>query len=133
MLIPADKNQVLVRFENLADKIDNVGAVKAKDWNLDVHQFAVALYQDINPSLPAPNKIRIERMDLQGVHPIKEAHRFKWLAQGAPPSEQPPLLAQADAEAEEGPALTHTTIQPQQLETFRITYMEHATDPAPKL
>lgn len=75
VLLPIDKNRILVRFENLADKVDNFGIGQAEPWKLDVHQFALSLYQDVNPNpnIKAPDDIKIERMDLQGVHPINEA------------------------------------------------------------
>jgi len=71
VLQPIDKNQILVRFENLADKIDNVGVSKSEDWKLDINQFAISLYQDVNPGMVSPNNIKIEHMDLQGVHLLK--------------------------------------------------------------
>lgn len=73
VLLPIDKNKILVRFENLADKVDDFGIAQAEPWKLDVHQFALSLYQDVNPNIKAPDNIKIERMDLQGVHPINEA------------------------------------------------------------
>ena len=44
----------------------------------------------------SPDNIRIERMDLQGVHPIQEINRFKWLAQGAPTSDAAISMIQED-------------------------------------
>lgn len=80
VLLPVDKNQILVRFENLADKVDNYGIGVAEPWKLNIYQFALSLYKDVNPGVPDPNRIKIEHMDLQGVHPIREVKRFKWLA-----------------------------------------------------
>jgi hypothetical protein len=37
-------NQILVRFENLADKLDNFGIGKAEPWKVDLYQFAMSLY-----------------------------------------------------------------------------------------
>lgn len=53
-----------MRFENLADKVDDFGIAQAEPWKLDVHQFALSLYQDVNPNIKAPDNIKIERMDL---------------------------------------------------------------------
>jgi hypothetical protein len=64
VLIPIDRNKILVRFENLADKYDDVGVAKAEKWKLDIHQFAVSLYQDVNPDIAVLNHIKIEHMDL---------------------------------------------------------------------
>jgi hypothetical protein len=65
-LLPIDKNQILVRFENLADKVDDFGISKAEAWVLDIYQFAISLYEDANANtnIRTPDKIRIERMDL---------------------------------------------------------------------
>lgn len=129
LLFPIDKNQILVRFENLADKVDDFGISQAEPWKLDVHQFALSLYQDVNPNIKSPDNIKIERMDLQGVHPIKEAYRFKWLAQ-APPTSQPP---QSAMELQDLDTFTNNlfevNIYPQQLKTFRITYMPTEKQP----
>jgi len=121
-LLPIDKNKILVRFENLADRVDNFGVGVAEPWKFDIHQFAMSLYQDVNPNpnIKAPSKIRIEQMDLQGVHPIREVKRFKWLAQGPPVAEQPKEMAQQ--EDFDTTNSSEVTIHPQQLKTFRITY-----------
>ena len=77
----------MVRFENLADKMDTFGLGKAEPWKLDIHQFANSLFQDVNPGMDAPSNTKIEQMDLQGVHPLREVKKFQWLAQGAPSSQ----------------------------------------------
>lgn len=59
-LLPGDHNQILVRFENLADKVDDYTIQKAEAWNLDIHQFALSLFQDVNPNAPNPSNIKIE-------------------------------------------------------------------------
>jgi len=88
VLLPTEKNKITVRFENLADLVDDFGIAKAEPWKLDIYQFALSLYQDVNPNA-TPDKINIEHLDLQGVHPIKEASRFQWLAQASPIAESP--------------------------------------------
>ena len=53
-LIPQDKNQILVRFENLADGFDkNATAV-----TLDVQKFANDLYEQINGERPFALKVK---------------------------------------------------------------------------
>ena len=104
--MPVDKNQILVRFENMADKVDSYGVGKAEPWKLDIHQFAASLFQDVNPGTNVPSNIKIEQMDLQGVHPILEVKRFKWLAQGAPTSDQ------SVAESLDATAQSKITIDP---------------------
>jgi hypothetical protein len=47
-----------------------------------------------------PEVIKIEEMDMQGVHPLKSSKKFKWLAAEAPKSELPAALTQEGSESE---------------------------------
>lgn len=65
--MPSDQNDVVVRFENLADRFDGVN--NTSNWNLDLQKFAKNLYEQANNGAQ-PELIKIEELDLQGVHPI---------------------------------------------------------------
>jgi hypothetical protein len=69
-VFPAGKGAVNVRFDNLADWFDG-GAPEA---TVDVNSFATELYKHANGI--SPTDIKIEEMDLQGVHSPK--HFTPW-------------------------------------------------------
>lgn len=82
-LMPSAKNEIIVRFENMADRFDSVGTGNPSKWNIDIQKFAIDLYQEVNSGVQ-PEVVKIEELDLQGVHPLKGAKKFKWLSQGPP-------------------------------------------------
>lgn len=55
-VLPSAKNEIIVRFENLADRFN--GADNSSIWNLDLQKFAVDLYQGVN-SAALPEVVKI--------------------------------------------------------------------------
>jgi len=76
-LIPVGKNLIRARFENLADKFD----ANWKTFSIDIKQFALELYQDVNHV--APQSVTISQMSLTANQPYKTMldKRIKWKAQ----------------------------------------------------
>lgn len=112
----------MVRFENLDEKFLRYNEGHSS-WNVDLHKFLAHLYDLANPG-QAPKNIKVEEMDLQGVHLAKGKKQYKWLAQGAPASEQPDALILSQEQDQAN--LKQATLAPQALRTFRVTYSKEA-------
>lgn len=79
-LFPLAKNEVLVRFENLADAFDvpNMQTLAQLDLaqSVNLNDFANDLYMEVNGNMA--NKVEITETDLQGVHSVHK--NYKWSA-----------------------------------------------------
>lgn len=79
-LFPLGKNEILVRFENLADAFDVVNTASLAQLDLsqsvNLTAFAHELYMEVNGN--AARKVEIVETDLQGVHSLHK--NFKWKA-----------------------------------------------------
>lgn len=123
-LFPLGKNEVLVRFENLADAFDVVNEQALVQLDLaqavNVSTFARELYTEVNGQ--APHKVEIEETDLQGVHSVHK--NFRWPVKQTGEES----LAQAiQRQVKEKPAdsgFDKVFIGPQSMRTFKIKYVE---------
>lgn len=79
-LFPLDRNEILVRFENLADAFDiaNEHSLAEVDLAQEVNltAFANELFMEVNGK--RPHEVEIKETDLQGVHDARK--NFKWPA-----------------------------------------------------
>lgn len=74
-MFPVSKNKILVRFENLADKMDHNQPSDTIRY-IDLESFAQSLYQDVNHK--KAHAVNIQEMDLQGVNPIEKKNKEWW-------------------------------------------------------
>lgn len=73
-LLPVDRNIIRARFENLADKYDR----NWQDFSIDIMQFALELYQDVNGA--APQSVHITELSLTANQPYETMlhNKIKW-------------------------------------------------------
>lgn len=118
-----DKNKVLVRFENLADRFDtfNLNSSSVVQY-VDVQKFAAELFNEANPEAQGVPKVSILETSLaDGQSQASLAQRtekFRWKGEddevmNAKPISHPP----ADKDPISGVAL-----EPQRIRTFIIEY-----------
>jgi len=72
-MFPVAQNEILVRFENLGDALDNQAQTIAQ---IDILNFATALYSEVNEEVQ-PSSVQVQEMFLQGTYPKEQSH-FKW-------------------------------------------------------
>jgi hypothetical protein len=122
-LFPLGKNEILVRFENLADAFDvaNMQSLAQLDLaqSVNLNEFADELYKEVNGN--SPRKIEIVETDLQGVHLHHQNFKWKALETGTE-SLAEALHQQVKAPPADGFSFTKVYIGPQSLRSFRIKY-----------
>lgn len=121
-LFPLGKNEVLVRFENLADAFDIVNEQALAELDLaqqvNVTAFANELFTEVNGK--AAHQVEIKETDLQGVHDVHK--NFKWPVKE---SGEESLVQAIKRQVREPPAdsgFDKVYIGPQSMRTFRIKY-----------
>ena len=60
-VFPVDKKKILVRFENLADRFDEVNSNEVK--YLDLNKFAQSFYMEANPN----SKLNLNQISIREV------------------------------------------------------------------
>lgn len=114
-LFPVNKNQVLVRFENLADHFDtreNQTKQNPGSYQINVEKFGKDLYESVNRV--QPKSFKIVEMDVQGVHP--KTAKFMWRGAGMP---QASVEGQKTNQIED---FKNIQLYTQSFKTFQITY-----------
>ena len=81
-LFPVSKNEILVRFENLADIFDSQTSSKVLPslQSINLEKFANDLFESVNRV--KPDAFNVVEMDLQGVH--TKGEKFLWRGAGIP-------------------------------------------------
>jgi hypothetical protein len=112
-LLPFAKDQIMVRFENLADRFDAQSNVTSY---LNLNKFAESLYSDVNDC--TPQSVLIEEITLSGNQLLSDLNKSypKWEAT-EDGSTLPFSKAPTDKNGFEGIAL-----EPQRLRSFIISY-----------
>ena len=75
-LFPRKKMQVVVRFENLADKFD----AGTETHFINVNKFARDLYQEVNNQ--EPETVDIREVSLSGNQYVENMQKFAWKGKG---------------------------------------------------
>ena len=113
-LLPFAKNQILVRFENLADRFDSHSNETSY---INLKEFADNIFADVNAGTK-PQSVIIEEVSLQGNQPLEDLvkHTPKWEST-EDGSNLPFSKAPEDKNGFEGIAL-----EPQRLRSFVLSY-----------
>lgn len=123
-MFPLAKNELLVRFENLADAFDTVNMKSLSQLDLaqsvNLNAFADDLYMEVNGNMPT--SVEIVETDLQGVHSLRK--NFKWQAIEKGTESLAEALKQQvkSPPADSKKDFSEIYIGPQSLRTFRIKY-----------
>ena len=123
-LFPLDKNEILVRFENLADAFDIVNEQSLAEVDLaqevNLTAFANELFMEVNGKLP--QSFEVKETDLQGVHDVSK--HFKWLAKETGEESLVQAIKRQVKEPPSDSGLEKVFISPQSMRTFRIKYQQ---------
>lgn len=121
-LFPLGKNEVLVRFENLADAFDIVNEQSLAELDLaqevNLTAFANELYMEVNGKRPP--SVEIKETDLQGVHDLGK--RFRWPAKETGEESLVQAIKRSVKEPPADSGFDRIFLGPQSLRTFRIKY-----------
>jgi len=116
---PIKRNQILVRFENIADKFDSKTAYVSR--LIDVRQFAKEFYAEANSlsnaSLSKVPEITYAELDLNGVN-VKSDDEFRWKG-----DDDKMALVELVNKRIDDKGDTKAFI-PQSIRSFKITYHE---------
>ena len=113
---PLQKNQILVRFENLADRFDKHST---SNWFVNIENFAGQLYTEVNDRLP--KSVTVDEMSLSGnqLKSTLDNNKFIWRGMGDDDATMNKfeVLAATDRANSAG-----IIFSPQRIRQFRITY-----------
>lgn len=112
-LFPLEKNKVLARFENLADRFDPGSTI----GYVDVQEFAMSLYKEANPSSQRNIVPRISEVGISHAANKLSGKNFRWT--GADDKSINLKNREHPKDTAAGVAL-----EPQRIRTFEISYEE---------
>lgn len=114
-LYPMDKNQIIVRAENLGDQFDGLGS---PTFYLNMQKYARELYVEVNNGL-VPTSISVEETSLSSNMPLSQILSDKWMWRGIDDANS--LTSLIEAPTDRGGA-RGIALNAQRLRAFTITY-----------
>jgi hypothetical protein len=127
VMFPLEKNKIVVRFENIADKFDS----DAAQFQYNVRDFAEAVYKVANPNADRLHNVHIQETSIthnMDIKTVEERRRkYQWKGEDDDVFDQFHAQVQASRLPDNGDLMTFA---PQEIRTFIFTYhasIEEAT------